>query len=267
MEELSSGPKTWFHGFAENPLRGWLHAGSDVPMDFVIMTWILCLVLIVVCCLVARNLQRIPGRGQNLLEMLVLRVDTFVREVIGPHGSDYTPFILTLFVFILVGSMLGIVPGFASPTANINTTAALAIVAFLYVNYHAIRMVGFGPFVKGFFPPPLWLAPLLGPLEILSHIIRPLTLAVRLFGNIFGEDVVIVVLALFGLGAFKAWHVPLPLQLPMMLFSLFTDIVQAAVFCMLTTIYISLLTSHGHDSNGDGHDSHAAHGAPAESAA
>jgi len=271
VEELQEGPKTWFHVFASGPLR---HAlGLDpkpgaigASVDFVVVTWVVCAVIILGAYLIGRNLNRIPSSVQSALELFVEYGDNFVRGVIGPTGAIYTPFILTLFVFILLGSVFGIIPGFAATTANINTTIALALVAFIYVNYHSIREVGIVPFVKGFFPPPLWMAPLIGPLEILSHLIRPVTLAVRLFGNIFGEDVVIIVLAGFGISAMRGlWHVGTgsnsftvgaPIQVLMTMFSVFTDLVQSAVFCMLTTIYIGLLTSHGHGGHDEHHASH-----------
>ena len=236
---------------------------QSISLAFVLNTWILCVLLMLGALIVGRNLKRIPGKLQNAMEVYVAVGQGFTRGVLGAEGTRYTPFILTLFTFILVGSVLGIIPGFTAPTANVNTTIALAAVAFLYVNYQAIRTVGFVGFVKSFFPPPIWMAWLTGPLEILSHLIRPVTLAVRLFGNIFGEDVVIAVLIGFGLiewGFNKAQFLPIPLQFPIMIFSLLTDIVQAAVFCMLTTIYIQLLTSHGHGSD---HEHDAAHSEPA----
>jgi F-type H+-transporting ATPase subunit a len=257
------------------PMRSWFSISTDMPIAFVMVTWIVCILMIIFAYFAGRNLQRNPGWFQNLVEMMVSGGDNFVRSVVGPDGSTYTPFILTLWLFIFLGSFIGIVPGFVSPTANINTTVALAIIAFLYVNYVSVRKVGLASVVKGFFPPPLWMAPFVGCIEIISHIIRPLTLAVRLFGNIFGEDVVIAVLAGFGLLA-MAWTkvVPIPVQFPMMFFSVFTDIVQASIFCMLTTIYIALLTGHGHgpdhgsDHGGDhGHDHGHDHGSGEHAAA
>ncbi|MDQ2730214.1 MAG: F0F1 ATP synthase subunit A [Armatimonadota bacterium] len=226
-------------------------AHPDLHLNFVVVTWIVCAIMIITAAIVGKNLQRVPGKFQNILENVYLIADDFVTGITGPEGTGYTPFILTLFLFIFLGSFIGIVPGFAATTSNINTTAALALFAFAYVNYHAIRTVGLASFIKGFFPPPLWMAWLIGPLEIISHIIRPLTLAVRLFGNIFGEDVVIATLTVFGVAIVVAGHqLALPLQVPMVAFSVFTDMVQGAVFCMLTTIYIGLLTSHGHDGHG-----------------
>jgi len=247
---------TWLQGWFEGPFRHGIHASPTVPLNYIFATWVVCGLMIAGALIISRTIRRDPHGLQNLLEWLLEYVDKFIKDVVGPEGSQYTPFILTLFLFILFGSVMGIVPGFASPAANLNTTAALAIVAFLYVNYHAIRTVGLVNFLKGFFPPPIWMTWFLGPLEILSHLIRPLTLAVRLFGNIFGEDVLIAVLLGFGLTAFHSWSAPLPVQLPIMLFSLFTDLVQAAVFCMLTTVYIGLLTQHGHGADQESSGSH-----------
>ena len=247
----------WFTGLSDGPLAHWLgipsSPGHPAHLEFVVSTWVVSVLLIILGSYVGTHLQSIPGRLQSALEMAVQFVDEFAVDAIGPEGSEFTPFILSLFVFILAGSVIEIVPGFSASTSSLSTTAALAIIAFIYVNYQAIRLVGIVSFLKSFAPCPWFIMPLIIPIEIISHLVKPLTLAVRLFGNIYGEDVMILLTSGWGVSTLIATRViPLPVQWPVVIFSLFTDILQSAVFTMLTTFYIALIVSHAHSEGHDG---------------
>lgn len=208
--------------------------------------------LLVVCVLVGfalaarRRRDPIPKGLQNFAEFVVEALNSFTVGIIGPGGEKYTPLAGTIFLYILLMDLIGLIPGFHSPTTNLTTTLALGVVVFVYVQYQGIRNNGFGGYLKHFAGPMPFIAPLLFPIELLSEFIKPFTLAIRLFGNIFGEDVVILVLAGLGGslgGAALGW---LPIQLPLLLLALLTDFVQAMVFTILTCIYIVLMSPHDH---------------------
>ena len=185
-----------------------------------------------------RNLQPVPGRLQSALEWVVERLDAFVVGIIGPGGERYTPFVGTLFLFILLNNLIGMVPGAVAPTSSLNTTVALALVTFFYVQYQGIRAHGVWGRLKHLAGPIPALAPLMIPLEIIGELSRPLSLSIRLFGNILGEETVIIILA--GLAYLVAGVFPIPYQFPMLIFGLFTSFVQALVFSILACVYLSL---------------------------
>jgi F-type H+-transporting ATPase subunit a len=143
---------------------------------------------------------------------------------------------------------LGIVPGFLSPTANLNMTIALALVVFGATHYAGARRHGVLGYVRGVAGAPLWLAPLMLPIHLIGELARPVSLSLRLYCNIFGEDQVIV--GLLGLAAliFNATHhlLPLPIHLPIVLLAIFTSFVQALVFLMLSASYIEGALAGGH---------------------
>jgi F-type H+-transporting ATPase subunit a len=192
-----------------------------------------------------RRLELIPRtRLQSFLEVLVGTMNNFVVETIGPGGEKYTPFIGTIFVFVLAMNLIGLVPGFKSPTSNLSLIIPLAVIVFVMYNYYGIRSVGALKYLKHLVGQPLWLAPLMLPIHIISELARPVSLSIRLFGNIFGEETLLVVLA--GLTyVVVPYFVAIPTQFPVMLLAVLTAFVQAMVFMILTTIYISLAISPG----------------------
>ena len=202
--------------------------------------------ILVIFALVARSRKEAVPRGlQNFAEQVVESLNAFTVGIIGPGGERYTPLIGTVFLYILLSNLIGIIPGMHSPTANISVTLALGVIVFLYVQYEGIRTNGPVNYVKHFMGPMPLLTPLMLPVELISEIVKPFTLAVRLFGNIFGEDVILIVLAGLGLNLL---HVPgLPLHFPVLFLSVITAVVQALVFSMLTCIYLSLIAHHDHE--------------------
>jgi len=218
------------------------------------------ILLIVLAVLATRNYQKIPKGIQNVFEWAVGLLRGLVQGFIpGKQGDQYLPYLGSVFLFIFTMNMLGVIPGFRAPTMTLSTTAALGITTFVMVQQYAIRANGVVAYLKHFMGDVLWLAPLMFIVEVIGEFAKPLSLSLRLFGNIFGEDNVIEQLMTLG-----GW---IPVQAPMMLLALFTSFLQAFIFTTLSTIYIASKVVHegGHDEeHGDDHAHHEekpAHGA------
>lgn len=171
-----------------------------------------------------------PGRLQMLMEAVVEFLQQQLEDNIGHAGHKYLKLIGTLAIFILFSNLIGLIPGLAAPTSNINVPAGCAITVFLYYNFQGIRSQGLLRYLKHFAGPVWWLAPLMVPIEIISHLARPFSLTVRLFANIFAEELLIVVF--FGL-------IPLLLPLPFMAFAIFGGFLQTFIFITLTQVYLA----------------------------
>ncbi|CCO23113.1 F0F1 ATP synthase subunit A [Maridesulfovibrio hydrothermalis] len=209
--------------------------GTHIPIH-VWYTWTAMLILFVCGALISRKLSLVPGGLQNLAEIIIGGLEDFVVTNIGEGGRKVFPFMCTLFVFILVMNLLGLVPGCDAPTANVNTNAAMAVCTFLYYNYIGIKIHGAG-YIKHFMGPIPALAPLMLIIELVSHISRPLSLTLRLFGNIRGEEIVLVLLFLLA---------PVVSTLPMYFLFMLAKIIQAFIFFMLTMIYLKGSLEHAH---------------------
>jgi len=214
-----------------------LHYILPFVPDHIAMSWFVMLVLIGVGYLVSKNLKFIPSRLQASLELLVQGLENLLEEVVGHKGKQYLPLVGTLALYIFVSNLLGLIPGFKSPTSSLNTTASCALVVFIYYNFQGIREHGFVKYFRHFMGPGFgdknipWLAPLMLPVELISHIARPLSLSIRLFGNIMGEDLVLAVLAVYIL--------PILVPLPMMFMAVFTSLIQTFIFVLLTSLYLA----------------------------
>ena len=204
-----------------------------------------------VALLAKKNLdpRKAPTGFQRYIEYVVEQLNGLTTGIIGPGGEKYTPLVGTIFLYVVSMNLIGNIPGFHSPSANVSITLALGVVVFVYVQFEGIRQNSLGGHLMHFMGPKLGkyplMAPLMFPIEIISEFVRPFTLAIRLFGNIFGEDLLIVIFAgLLGslVGAWAGW---IPLQFPLMILGLLTALVQAFVFSMLTCIYLSLVQHHG----------------------
>ena len=186
--------------------------------------------------LATRRLAVYPGKAQNVMEVIIGGFDSLLNEIMGHNGRQFFPLIATLGLFILTSNLIGIIPGFESPTSNINTNAAMAIIVFLSTHVVGIKEHGLKYF-KQFMGPVWWLIPLMLPIELISHISRPLSLTFRLFGNIKGEDIVLLVVLFL-----VPWFVPLPVFILM----IFTSLVQTLVFMLLAMMYIAGAMEEGH---------------------
>lgn len=201
-----------------------------------------------------------PGRTQHILEVVMEAIQGLMKEVIGKKGTErYVPLIATLGSYILLGNVLGLVPGFLSPTSNLNVTASCAICVFFYYNYHGIRKHGLMKYLKHFAGPVWWLAWLLFPVEIISHLARPFSLSMRLFGNIFAEELII--------GSLNRYIFPFLTSIPVMFLALFASTIQAFIFILLTMVYISGAVEDSHEEEHAGHEKESGHLEPHTAAA
>lgn len=157
--------------------------------------------------------------------------------VTGEEGRFVFPLIATLGFFILTCNYMGMIPGFFAPTASLNTTGACAIIVVVFT--HIIGVKFHGPkYIKHFMGPVWWLVPLIFPIELIGHLARVLSLSIRLFGNVFGEELVLGIL-FFLVGLYLA-------PLPMMFLGLFTGFIQAFIFCLLSMLYFAGAIEHAH---------------------
>ena len=200
-----------------------LHVG-----DHVTYTWLVMAIRIGIAFVVSRMISLVPSGMQNLMEVIITGISGLIEETMGEEGKAYFPLIATFALFILVCNLIGLIPGFYPPTADLNTNAALALTVFVLTHIVGFRKHGFA-YVKHFMGPILWLAPLMFVIEVISHIARPLSLTLRLFGNMYGHEIVLMIfLAL----------VPLFLPIPMMLMGVLIAFIQTFVFTLLAMIYI-----------------------------
>ncbi len=205
-------------------------------------TWLIMAVLVVAGAVKTRNLQPVPGPLQNVMEVAVEGFSGLLDQMIGHEGRQFLPLIGTAGLFILTSNLLGNIPGFQPPTANLNTTVALAVTVFISYNYFGIRKHGLLNYLKHFCGPVWWLAPLMFPIEFIGHLARPVSLSIRLFGNMFGEEsVIVLLLALVWL--VMPYVIWLGIMLPL---SLFTAAVQTFIFIMLSMVYIAGAVEEGH---------------------
>jgi F-type H+-transporting ATPase subunit a len=193
-----------------------------------------------------------PGHGQQTLEVGVLAVRSMLEDIVGPHGLQYFPVVMTFAVLILVSNLMGFFPLFVTPTSATSVTFALGISSFVYYNYIGIKENGLFGHLKHFAGPIWWIAPLIFPIELISNLIRPLSLGIRLFGNMFADEKVMESITHLAppwtLFALPNLAVPILMGL-----GLFVAVVQTFVFVLLSQLYLSEV-SH------PPHDSHAEHG-------
>jgi F-type H+-transporting ATPase subunit a len=183
-----------------------------------------------------RRMEKIPRGAQAFVEIIVEGMYNFLHDILGKHTARYLPFFGTLFFFILVMNLWGLIPLMESPTHFMNTTLSMAIVVFVLYNVEGIRMKGLGYF-KHFFEP-LFLAPLMFPLHVIGEFVRPASLSIRLYGNLTGEGLTLGVLVFLTPWLFGS--IPVPLHLFMVLLAILFSTIQATIFTMLSTVYLSL---------------------------
>jgi F-type H+-transporting ATPase subunit a len=199
--------------------------------------WVVMLILTMVAVMGATAVKLVPSGAQNVLETVVSGMEDFFVDITGEHGRFLFPLLGSYFLFIFVSNMIGLIPGFFSPTANMNTTLALALVTFSMTHIVGVKTHGI-KYVKHFLGPIWWLMPLIAPIELIGHIARVLSLTFRLFGNIVAEDLVLGILILLA-GWFLA-------PLPMLVLFLFADFVQAFIFTLLSAMYFAGALEHAH---------------------
>lgn len=235
------------------------HRLQDVPWVSVLHHWENLVFALLVAAVLswiawrhASRPQRVPRGWQNLLESIVEGVDGFVCGIIGPEGRRFTPFIGTLFLYIWLMNLSVLVPGLKSSTGSLNTTIGLALCTFGYVQWVGLKSNGPMKYLDHLAGSPRdaigWvMVPLMFPIHLLGEFIKPLSLSLRLAFNVFAEDVLLAVLLGLGLTAGAALHLPvgLPVQFFVVPLVLIFSTVQALVFSLLSTVYISLVLPHG----------------------
>lgn len=231
MEHETSALYNWLHGSLDATF------GPGMITDQAVMAWFIVLLSLAVFPLLSRGFsQWEPGRVQQMLEIGVASINTMCDAFVGHNGRKYARILGPVAFFILVANLLAFIPGFQPPTSDLNTTFALGVMSFLMYNLVGITAQRAGYF-KQFIGDPLWLTPLVLPIEILSHLSRPVSLAIRLFGNIFAEHTIAGVFFML-----------LPIGLPVVFAPLgvFVSFMQTFVFVMLSMIYIAGSLEHGH---------------------
>src|SRR2546421_7221890 len=216
---------------------------------YTVMFIIACLLSILVIWLLKRRLSHDePSGQQQTLEVGVLAVRNLIVDVIGPHGVKYFPVVATFGVPILISNLMGFIPGLLAPTSSTSVTFALGISSFVYYNYIGVQENGLLGHLKHFMGPVLAIAPLLFIIELISNLVRPMSLGIRLFGNMFADEKVIESIASLK-PPYTYWVVPV-LLMPL---GLFVAFIQTFIFIFLSMVYISEV-SH------PPHDEHAEHG-------
>ena len=198
----------------------------------VIMSLIVTVIILLFFKFATKNISLFPGKMQEFLELLYGAFHSIVVGEAGKEGKKFIPVIGTLGIFIAISNLIGLFPEMGSPTANLNITIGCAVFVFIYYHYHGVKKHGAFGYVKTFAGPVWWLVPLFLPIEIISHFSRPLSLAMRLFGNIFGEDLVIIIIASI---------IPAGIigPIPVMALAVFTSFLQSFIFITLASIYLA----------------------------
>ncbi|HET9251396.1 MAG TPA: F0F1 ATP synthase subunit A [Candidatus Eisenbacteria bacterium] len=246
--------------FPDSPLVHWMHEN-----EYLVFAWLAGIICLVVIWIAMRDPSPVPGHLQNAIEWIVESMQDVAGGMLGKHLPKYFPFIMAIFFYILTMNLIGIIPGLKSSTSTLDVTLALALVTFLYVQVNGI--INLGPLgyldhlagsprdVVGFA-----MLPVMIPVHILGELVKPVSLSCRLFGNIFGEDTLIVVFVGVAALALKASLVALAVP-PMagitalfMMLQTLTAIVQALIFSLLTTVYLYMMLpheSHGEHAHGE----------------
>ncbi|MCD6351417.1 MAG: F0F1 ATP synthase subunit A, partial [Armatimonadetes bacterium] len=214
-------------------VQGWVDVG-------VLHAALAILVLTVAAYLGTRRLADPPeaSKLQMVWEWVYEALSNYFTNIIGPKGPEFVPLLGTFFVYIFFMNLMILLPGFSSPTARLGVTAALGVIAFFAVQYYGFRYQGI-KYLKHFIGEPLWLAPLNIIIHTIGELARPLSLSVRLFGNIFGEDTMVMQFLVLSTLVFSYIYIPVPFQVLMLAFAIFGGFVQALVFSTLTAAYIA----------------------------
>lgn len=232
--------------FHDNPIVHFLHEWEN-PFYSIIAA----IILILFFSKAIRKQSMIPDRFQAFAEIVMEGLSGIVVGIMGRQGKKYIPFISTIFVYIWLQNMFGLIPFMKAPTSSLNTTFGLAICVFGYVQFIGITKNGILGYLHHLMGSPKdvvgWmLSPLMFFLHVVGEFIKPISLALRLFGNIMGEDTLIGVFAGIGIVILGFIHSPIgiPIQFPLMLLSILLGTIQALVFSLLSAIYIFLMLPH-----------------------
>jgi F-type H+-transporting ATPase subunit a len=202
----------------------------------IIMSFLVGLVLVLFSLWSTRRMEKVPRGSQAFVEIVVEALQNFLGDMLGKNTARYLPFLGTIFLYILLMNFWGLIPLMHSPTNTLNTTLALAIVVFVTYNIEGVRAKGW-KYLKHYVEP-LFLAPLMLPIHIIGDLARPVSLSIRLFGNLTGEDLTLALLVV--LTPFLFGWIPVPIHMVMVVLALLFSTIQATVFTLLSTVYLSL---------------------------
>lgn len=203
----------------------------------VIYSWVVMLLLVVLGLLGAKGIAMVPNKMQNFFEIIVAGIENFMVDITGEEGRWLFPLVATIFIYIFIGNLIGLVPGFFPPTASLNTTLSCALVVVVFTHIIGLKYHGVG-YIKHFLGPVWWMIPIIFPIELIGHLARILSLSFRLFGNMMGHELVLGILFALA-GAFFA-------PLPIMALGIFVALVQAFVFFLLSIMYFTGAMEHAH---------------------
>jgi F-type H+-transporting ATPase subunit a len=225
--------------------------------DHLTYTWLAMGLLGLLTLVASRRLEMVPRGVQNFMEIVLEQFLTLIDDVLGHEGRRYFPLLATLGLFIVTSNLMGLVPGLIAPTANLNTTAACSLIVFFTYHWIGIRKQGIRAYARHFMGPVVWLAWLMIPIEIVSHLARPLSLSLRLFGNMTGGHILLAVFFfLMGFDGMLGWALTgslggvllgAPAALIMVVFTvgflyplkILVAFLQAFIFVMLSMLYIA----------------------------
>ena len=225
--------------------------------DHLTYTWVAMVLLGLLTLIASRRLEMVPRGAQNFMEIVLEQFLTLIDDVLGHEGRRYFPLLATLGLFIVTSNLMGLVPGLIAPTANLNTTAACALIVFFTYHWIGILRQGMRAYARHFMGPVVWLAWLMVPIEIVSHLARPLSLSLRLFGNMTGGHILLAVFFfLMGFDGMLGWALTgslggvllgAPAALIMVVFTvgflyplkILVAFLQAFIFVMLSMLYIA----------------------------
>ena len=246
LEHILDSDRLDFHPFGQIALPHFQLFGIDLSITrHVVMMWVASLVLILVAVIAARMQKRGPGRLGQIGETVVLFVrDELAIPNIGHHGARFVPYLVSTFLFILFCNLLGLVPYGAATTGNISVTAALAIMAFCMMQAAGIREYGLIGHFKHLVPAgvPVWMMPIMVPVELIGMVSKPFALCIRLFANMMGGHVVILSLLglIFIMGSWFVVPVSVGFTLFINILELLVAFIQAYIFTMLTSLFIGM---------------------------
>ena len=238
LPELKNLVTIFADKFKSNPFVGYLYSWENI-----IFSCILICTISLVAYFAVRKSRLVPAGLQNIAEIVAGGIDDFICGILGPKGRKYTPFIGTLFIYIICMNLFGIIPLMKSPTTSWSTTLALALCVFIYVQYSGIKEHGIRGYIdhlmgkpRGFLAFSVIIPVLMFFLHVIAELVRPISLSLRLRSNIWGDDIILAIMTGFGLKG-----------VPMLFFNtllvILAGVVQAMVFCILTTIYFALVVT------------------------
>jgi len=248
--------------FPQNSVIHWMHEN-----EYLVFAWLAAVVFLAITWFGMRKPTMVPGHIQNAIEWMVESMEDVCGGMLGKHLHKYFPYIIAVFFYVLSMNLIGIIPGFKSSTSTLDVTLALALITFLYVQFTGLRNLGLFGYIDHLAGSPrdvvgFIMLPVMIPVHILGELAKPVSLSCRLFGNIFGEDTLIVVFvgatALCLKASLVALAVPpmLGISALFMLLQALTSIVQALIFALLATVYLYMMLPHEEHAHGNEEHAH-----------